>query len=230
MSENLIKYWDDKICEVHIMNEVSRVIGYFKSKNIEEISYIDIGANVGKFYDKLSQNFKIKNSVMYEGSKTLFEYLEKKFNGVNGVEVYNYAISNKNGTAYFNEDSLRHHLNQNNPNTMNLGLSHVSNHKGYEIEMRNIFDLLSERKEFFYDFDFIKIDTENLDYLILESLIEFIKKMNKIPFICFEHNYHTTIDSIKAKEIYEHFLSECHYDGPKFEDLGGDICLIPKSK
>jgi FkbM family methyltransferase len=228
MEQNLIKYWDDNICGGHLNSEASRVINYFKNKGITELSFIDIGANVGKYYDTLSEHFTIKNCVMYEGSRILSDYLENKFKNITGTEVYNYAISNEDKLTYFNEDSIKYFLNKEDLEGVNLGLSSVSNTNGTPVQMRSIFNLLNERSEFFSSFDFIKIDTETLDYFILDSLKDFIKTLNKKPFICFEHNYHNVMESSEAKSIYEKFLLECGYNGDDFETLSGDISLIPK--
>jgi hypothetical protein len=93
--------------------------------------------------------------------------------------------------------------------------------------MRDIYGLLNERFSFFSDFNFIKIDTETFDYHILSSLKNFIKKLEVKPFICFEHNYHNTMDREDAKKIYNEFLIECGYTGEDFELLGGDVSLTP---
>lgn len=227
MNENLIKHWDDNICEGHLNSEASIVIEYFKNKGINEINFIDIGANVGKYYETLSRHFKINKCVMYEGSRILSDYISNKFKDNPSVEVYNYAISNEDKLTYFNEESIKYFLSKEDLDGLNLGLSKVSNVSGTPVQMRDIFGLLNERYEFFSNFDFIKVDTETLDYFILSSLKDFIKKLDKKPFICFEHNYHNMMEPSEAKEIYETFLKECGYYGDEFETLSGDVSLFP---
>jgi FkbM family methyltransferase len=222
-----IKYWDDNICQGHINSEASFVINYFKEKNINNIKFIDIGANVGKYYDTLSQHVNIDYCVMYEGSKILSEYLTEKFISNKNVEVYNYAISNEDKDTFFDESSIKYFLNKEDIDGINLGLSNVSSVGGTNVEMRDISSLLNDRYEFFSDFDFIKIDTETVDYLILESLSKYIVNLDKKPLICFEHNYHNTISGGRAKKIYNDFKFKCGYDGLDFEDLGGDVLLTP---
>ena len=179
MNENLIKHWDDNICEGHLNSEASIVIEYFKNKGINEINFIDIGANVGKYYETLSRHFKINKCVMYEGSRILSDYISNKFKDNPSVEVYNYAISNEDKLTYFNEESIKYFLSKEDLDGLNLGLSKVSNVSGTPVQMRDIFGLLNERYEFFSNFDFIKVDTETLDYFILSSLKDFIKKLDK---------------------------------------------------
>ena len=153
-----IKYWDDNICQGHINSEASFVINYFKEKNINNIKFIDIGANVGKYYDTLSQHVNIDYCVMYEGSKILSEYLTEKFISNKNVEVYNYAISNEDKDTFFDESSIKYFLNKEDIDGINLGLSNVSSVGGTNVEMRDNSNLLNDRYEFFSDFDFIKIE------------------------------------------------------------------------
>jgi FkbM family methyltransferase len=227
IKNEIIKYWDDNICEGHLNSESSIVIDYFKSKGIVDIKYIDIGANVGKYYDVLSKHFTIKNCVMFEGSRILSEYLKTKFKETPTVEVFNYAISNEDKLTYFSEETIEYFLNKDDLDGLNLGLSQISPNGGTPTQMRDIYGLLNERFDFFSDFNFIKVDTETVDYFILSSLKNFIKKLKVKPFICFEHNYHNTMDVEVAKQTYHEFLSECGYIGKDFELLSGDVSLTP---
>ena len=58
--KDLIKIWDDELIERNIGIEINYLKDYFDPKNLTELSYIDIGANVGKFYDVLSRDYSIK--------------------------------------------------------------------------------------------------------------------------------------------------------------------------
>ena len=55
--KDLIKIWDDELIERNIGIEINYLKDYFGPKNLTELSYIDIGANVGKFYDVLSRDY-----------------------------------------------------------------------------------------------------------------------------------------------------------------------------
>jgi FkbM family methyltransferase len=230
MNNDLISHWDENICQGHVNSEISTVITYFEQLNIEDISFIDIGANVGKYYDVLSEKFKIKNCVMYEGSRILSDFLFNKFAYNDNVEIYNYAISDSDKLTYFDESTIKYFLEKEDIDGLNLGLSRVSDTNGTPVQMRDIFGLLNERKDFFSKFNFIKIDTETVDYFILRSLKQFIKELDNKPLICFEHNYHNSMNISEAKEIYESFLSECGYIGDEFEKLSGDVILKPKKE
>ena len=48
-----IKYWDDEIVVRHIGTELKWLYEYLDENDITNISFIDIGGNVGKFYDEL---------------------------------------------------------------------------------------------------------------------------------------------------------------------------------
>jgi hypothetical protein len=164
---------------------------------------------------------------MFEGSRILSDYLKTKFKDTPTIEVFNYAISNEDKLSYFSEETIEYFLNKDNLEGLNLGLSQISPNGGTPTQMRDIYGLLNERFDFFSDFNFIKVDTETVDYFILSSLKNFIKKLKVKPFICFEHNYHNTMDVEVAKQIYHEFLSECGYIGEDFELLTGDISLTP---
>ena len=70
---NSIKYWDEKIVSRHIGTEINWLTEYLDENKITELSFIDIGGNVGKFYDELSKKYTIKKCVIVEASKRLSE-------------------------------------------------------------------------------------------------------------------------------------------------------------
>ena len=144
IKNEIIKYWDDNICEGHLNSESSIVIDYFKNKGVTDIKYIDIGANVGKYYDVLSKHFNIKNCVMFEGSRILSDYLKTKFKDTPTIEVFNYAISNEDKLSYFSEETIEYFLNKDNLEGLNLGLSQISPNGGTPTQMRDIYGLLNE--------------------------------------------------------------------------------------
>jgi len=51
---------------------------YFGPKNITKLSYIDIGANVGKFYDVLSRDYSIERVIMVETGTSVIWIFEWK--------------------------------------------------------------------------------------------------------------------------------------------------------
>ena len=87
--KDLIKIWDDELIERNIGIEINYLKDYFGPKNLTELSYIDIGANVGKFYDVLSRDYSIKQVIMVEPAPQLFDYLTEKFG--NPSSIYSYG-------------------------------------------------------------------------------------------------------------------------------------------
>jgi FkbM family methyltransferase len=230
-----VKYWDENIAKSHVAHGSSIITQELKKINKEKIVYLDIGANVGSYFDFFSKDFEIEKCVMVEASPLLSRYLNKKFQDQENVVVYNIGISNEDKEGFVDESSLFHYINNEILDGMNLGCSNLTTssldwqgNSLNAIKIKSIFNFLKDDvKE--YNFDLIKIDTENIDYLILESLKNYLKQSDQRPIVCFEHNCHMgKVSKEDAKKIYESFLSECGYDGPNFESLRSDILLLPK--
>ena len=232
-----VKYWDENIAKTHVAHEVSLVTQELKKINKEKIVYLDIGANVGSYFDFLSKDFEIEKCVMVEASPLLTRYLNKKFQDQENVSVHNVGISNEDKDGFIDESGLFYYINNEILDGLNFGCSNLTtSNLDWQgnvlnaIKIKSIFNFLKEDVKD-YNFDFIKIDTENIDYLILESLKHYIKDSNQRPIICFEHNYHMDkVPKEDAKNTYESFLSECGYDGPNFETLKGDVLISPKKE
>lgn len=223
-----IKYWDDNIVESHAGHEAKLVIEYFTTKNVKEISYIDIGANTGKYYDILKKSFTIKDVIMVEPEPNLNRYLVEKFPD---MKVFNFAISDVNGESFFDIHATEYFFEKNEFDGINLGLSKLSNSNG-KIKVKTVsgYDFLKNQiGELINDLDFIKVDTENRDYNILNSIKDVIKGLDKKPLIVIEHNYHNDMSKEDAKKIYDSFLYECGYDGLDFEEVSGNAFLKPKN-
>jgi FkbM family methyltransferase len=232
-----VKYWDDYIVKTHVENEISLIAQELKKLGKEKISYLDIGANVGSFFDFLSKNFEIEKCVMVEASPLLTSYLREKFNNKENICIYNLGISNENKEGFVDESGLYHYIKNETLDELNFGCSKITNknldwqgNPLNQIKIKNIFTFLTDDVKDI-DFDFIKIDTENIDYLILASLKQYIKESKQKPVICFEHNFHMgEVLKETAQKTYESFLNECSYEGPDFETLRGDVLLLPKNE
>jgi hypothetical protein len=70
---NAIKYWDETIVLRHIGTELKWLFDYLDSNDIKNVSFIDIGGNVGKFYDEVSKKYKVDKCIIVEASKRLSE-------------------------------------------------------------------------------------------------------------------------------------------------------------
>lgn len=221
--DNLIEAWDKEFCGRHIIGEISHITKYFSYK--KNLSYIDIGANVGKFYDTLSNSFQIDKVYMVEPSPQLFEYISEKFKNTPNCELFNFALSNENGYTYFQT----HCIDNADILNINLGLSKITNDKNsHLLKMVSGFNFLTDYVGNLEEIDFIKIDTETHDFFILESILPIIEKLNKKPLILFEKNYtyYNTISHQEAEEILNNFTIRCNYK-TMYLIQGNDCVLEP---
>jgi len=194
---------------------------FFKHHDINEISYIDIGANVGKVYDLLAGLMTVQNAYFFEASPLLYGYLQEKYKNNNSIVMHNYAISNTDSEVCFDESSMMHQF-QNNIENLNLGLSKITHHSDVKVKARKISSLLQELPGTF-ECKFIKIDTESMDLHILQDLASIITKFKTLPVIEFEKNYNgNNITDEQAQEILNLYgsagykplnIHECHGDG-----------------
>lgn len=223
-----IKFWDDEIVQGHIGAEVQVMQDYFNENNITKINYLDIGANVGKFYDLfLERGFEIENAIMVEPSHDLFDYMVTKFKDTPNCQLYNLAVSDSDGVTMFESHIETYKDREPNDRSINLGLSKLSK-TGREVELISGKRLFETYVEPIKDsINFIKIDTENQDYFILESITEYVKNMTNKPYILSEHNYHNDMSYDRAKNIYDRFKDECGYEGIDFDELSGSVYLKP---
>ena len=224
---NEIKKWDDLHCEKHVMNLVRNITELLRSRDITELYYIDIGANVGKVYDLLKENNDLKKVWMYEASPLLFEYLKTKYESDDNVVLTHGAISNIEGLVPFDESSILYQI-TNNVEEFNFGLSKIGNSPSQlKINSNKISNLIGDNREILDNVTFIKIDTENVDFFILDDLVSIVNKFKTKPIIEFEVNYQSsTINRQNAQSILDKFTS-VGYKPLSLDDCWGDGILIP---
>jgi FkbM family methyltransferase len=222
-----IEYWDNNIVHRHIGIEINWINQHLSEKNINKINYIDIGCNVGKFYDILSQKYEIEQCLMIEPSKNLFKYIQNKYLNNENIKLYNFAISDTDGNFQFHDsvtDVWEIDLNENN---INLGLSKLQKNKGDTLcvsmdnFMRNYCTIEPNK------ITFIKIDTENRDLNIINNMINFFKEKKINPLIIFENNFHNDMSFDAALNIINRFSDECGYNRVNIE-TPGDNLIKPK--
>ena len=221
MYHDLIKKWDEHYCAQHVNNLAWSISDFFKRNDVNEISYIDIGANVGKVYDLLAGLMTVKNAYFFEASPLLYSYLQEKYKNNSAIIMYNYAISNTDSEVCFDESSMIYQF-QNNIENLNLGLSKITHHSDVRVKARKISSLLQELSDTF-ECKFIKIDTESMDLPILQDLASIITKFKTLPVIEFEKNYNgNNITDEQAQETLNLYCNagykplniyECHGDG-----------------
>jgi len=226
---DIIKYWDDFLVEKHVGSEISVIVQYFTEKNQTSLSYLDIGANTGKYYDVLSRSFKINQSIMVEASKSLYDYLLIKFKD-NHSDVYNLILSDVDDTVSFADIDFSYIADV---DSANLGLSKVyksdNNNNREQTSSGAFFDNYILQKNIDI-LDLIKIDTENKDYEILKSLTNEIPKLKNQPLICFENNYHNNMTQSEAQNILDNFTNTNNYIPINIGDIAWSaVFMYPKT-
>ena len=228
-----LEFWDKVEVAQHCYSVVDRISDYLVKNNKNNIKVLDIGANVGKIYDLLSEKFTIEKYVMYEASPILCEYMEKKFHGLSQVEIKNFAVSDSCKETFMDETSIKLALKEDKYEyTYNLGVQGVTTWENTPIIQLSAEAILNANYNFFENVDVIKIDTETVDYLILKSMSSFISKMKNKPLICFEHNYmfcNPEIIPEDAEKIYNYYINDLEYHGKNFNELTSDCFLYPKN-
>lgn len=226
-----IKIWDDNLCEQHVGNSTRFISTLFLANNINTINYIDIGSNVGKVYDVISRHLIIQNAWMFEGSPTLFNYSKNKYKDNSAVQITHAAISNIEQEICFSEDSLLWQLNQEDTKSLNLGLSKIGGSQPSDtialVQAKKLSNILKDNTNMLDSCNFIKIDTESVDILILEDLITVLSQFKTKPVIEFEVNYNAlNMTSKEAQNIIDLYLP-FGYRSIDMQHCSGDGYLIP---
>jgi FkbM family methyltransferase len=228
----IIKYWDENLIEKHIGIEMNWLDNYLTNHKYETISYIDIGANVGKFYDSLSKKYFIKKCIMVEPSKILYTYMDEKFKNNNNIEIHNFAISDVDGFFDFHDSASNgvEYWKNKSPeefDSMNLGLSKLDLNNSGGVKCYSMYNFLKKVITINpQEITFIKIDTENYDLKIIKSMTQFFLESKINPFILFENNYHNNMTDFEAENIVKEFCEMCGYIMPDLK-RSGDHFLMP---
>jgi FkbM family methyltransferase len=224
-----IKLWDNEHCGKHVISLVRNINNLLKSKNIDKLYYLDIGANVGKVYDLLGEVYDIEKVWMYEASPLLFEYLENKYNNDKKVILTHVAISNNvEGQINFDETSIIQQV-ENGVENLNFGLSRIRNTpQSVLVKTNKISEMVKDNNEILNNVSFIKIDTENFDFYILEDLLTVINDFRIKPIIEFEVNYTASPMTENEAENILHKFEKFGYKKLTLKDCWGDGILIPE--
>lgn len=232
MKENTfktIKHWDEDLMYQHVHRELSSLYNVLDEFKVKELSFIDVGGNVGKFYEEISKRYVVNKCVIVEASKILSEYMVEKFKNDPRVVVHNFGLSDEDGDFYFDDAGVRC-IEDNNidasKSDVNLGLAGKTNSPG-STKFFNASYFLREINEIpANDISLIKIDTENADYQIISAMKEFLIEKKISPIILFENNFHNAGKTIEwAYEVINDVCDKCGYTKPSLNSE--NIFLIP---
>ncbi|MDC2975944.1 FkbM family methyltransferase [bacterium] len=153
-------------------------------KNINKNSIIlDIGANIGNVTDFLYTKFE-PNIYSYEPNISCYNFMKKRFEGINKIRIFNFAVSDFDGKSH-----LYFHVNAKGINdtryiegaTLRPQKDNIDRKKKLEIECIDIKKIIKK----FDKIDLIKIDIEGSEYTIMPEIIKNRDKITRV--ICETH-------------------------------------------
>ena len=235
---NTIKYWDDELVNKFVQPELQQLLIHFKTYNIDSLSFVDVGGNVGKFYDEISKHHTVNKCEIVEGSKILCEYMTDKFKDNPNVTVHNFGLSDQEGVFYFGDERVtwfeRTGSDGTGFNNVNLGLSssHFVHHEDTNYDGATKFYNGTYFLENFntippQDLKFIKVDTENRDIQIVSSMKDYLIKHNIKPIIVFENNYRYFLSVEDAQSLIDDVCDKVGYQPVNLSGSLENIFLLP---
>ena len=205
------KYWGLKDIET-----ISKIIE-FKCKKKNKIVFYDVGANIGTHSIALSNIFKNKIAIRaFEAQSNIYEMFNQsiKINNLNNIELYHNAVSDKNNEII--RIDLPDYSKHNNFGGLEL-FKPFQNSDNAQMQKSGIFeDVNSIKLDFFNEeVDFIKIDVEGMENLVLKGSKNLI--VNHRPFLFME------LLKSKLEDITEFFKDKDY----NIYSKGMDAFIIP---
>ena len=205
------KYWGLQDIEI-----ISKIIE-FKCKKKNQIVFYDVGANIGTHSIALSNIFKNKIVIRaFEAQSNIYEMFNQsiKINNLNNIELYHNAVSDKNDEII--RIDLPDYSKQNNFGGLEL-LKPFQNSDNAQMKKSGIFeDIKSIKLDIFNEeVDFIKIDVEGMENLVLKGSKNLI--VNHRPFLFME------LLKSKLEDVTEFFKDKDY----NIYSKGMDAFIIP---
>ena len=205
------KYWGLK--DIKIISEIIE----FKCKKKNKIVFYDVGANIGTHSIALSNIFKNKIVIRaFEAQSNIYEMFNQsiKINNLNNIELYHNAVSDKNDEII--RIDLPDYSKQNNFGGLEL-LKPFQNSDNAQMKKSGIFeDIKSIKLDIFNEeVDFIKIDVEGMENLVLKGSKNLI--VNHRPFLFME------LLKSKLEDVTEFFKDKDY----NIYSKGMDAFIIP---
>lgn len=205
------KYWGLQDIEI-----ISKIIE-FKCKKKNKIVFYDVGANIGTHSIALSNIFKNKIVIRaFEAQSNIYEMFNQsiKINNLNNIELYHNAVSDKNDEII--RIDLPDYSKQNNFGGLEL-LKPFQNSDNAQMQKSGIFEEIKSIKLdiFNEEVDFIKIDVEGMENLVLKGSKNLI--VNHRPFLFME------LLKSKLEDVTEFFKDKDY----NIYSKGMDAFIIP---
>jgi FkbM family methyltransferase len=205
------KYWGLQDIEI-----ISKIIE-FKCKKKNKIVFYDVGANIGTHSIALSNIFKNKIVIRaFEAQSNIYEMFNQsiKINNLNNIELYHNAVSDKNDEII--RIDLPDYSKNNNFGGLEL-FKPFQNSDNAQMQKSGIFeDVKSIKLDIFNEeVDFIKIDVEGMENLVLKGSKNLI--VNHRPFLFME------LLKSKLEDVTEFFKDKDY----NIYSKGMDAFIIP---
>ena len=165
--------------------------------------YIDIGSNVGEFFDILKKTKVIKKTILIEPSITSYITLKKKYKKNKNIFIANCAIGEKKKISYlniFSDNSFSSFYNLRKKTHFKLKKFLFRVLKIKKINKQKIIvlplDTFLHKYKFVKSIDLIKIDVEGYELKVIKGGIKTLKKTKVLIF----ENHHD--DSLFKTDKY----------------------------
>ncbi|MBL6758349.1 MAG: FkbM family methyltransferase [Pelagibacteraceae bacterium] len=174
------KYWGLQDVEI-----ISKIVE-FKCKKKNKIVFYDVGANIGTHSIALSNIFKNRIVIRaFEAQSNIYEMFNQsiRINNLNNIELYHNAVSDKNDEII--KIDLPDYSKHNNFGGLEL-FKPFQNSDNAQMQKTGIFeDVKTIKLDIFNEeVDFIKIDVEGMENLVLKGSENLI--VNHRPFLFME--------------------------------------------
>lgn len=188
--------------ENYSLKNIEPELIWIKDYLLKDSVMLDIGANNGSFLFQLEQKLSPENLHAFEPNKKLFSRLQRIFPKVN---VYTFALSDKNGTAEFKIPVING-KSYDSRGTLQLGYREedeekhtIQNVQIIKLDDWNVGKTLSK-------IDFIKIDVEGNEMRTLFGGEQLIKKHHPTLMVEMEQRHHaeSLADLIKKIETWNY--------------------------
>jgi FkbM family methyltransferase len=176
-------------------------IDYFIVSKLSIRTYVDVGANVGRYINLLKSN--TINIVAFEPLKYLFKILRLIFRHKR-IKLFNYALGNNNMNSVINYSKV---FNEHQEEVLSsMSEASVNNRFKYnKTERIKIIkgDVILKK---YSNVDLIKIDTEGYEFKVVQGLRETIKK--NFPILLIEIEKRHSRNFLRTF----HFLTKINYN------------------
>ena len=190
----------------------------------ENSLFIDLGANIGRVSEYVSDISGGCQIHCYEPHPSAFSYLKNRFKNFSNINLSKFAVSDSNSkkTMYLNKKSGKgFDIKYSQATSLEINKVNISKELSFEVQTIHIMKILDS----FEKIDCIKIDIEGHEYKILPFLIDNREKIGKVicelhgnknpitnvvsnPFL--RENYKATVQNLKNKNLYGNWLVEWH--------------------